>query len=95
MGHGASNFVIALKLYLNYLASHPLPKKQALKLPLRFSAVDVWHQFKLIPSGLFDDGPRTETIKALPVWKKADVAHYDTVIVMDNDNAEAVSIKGM
>lgn len=93
--HGAPTFITALKLYLNSLSPKPLSKKQAAELPLHFAAVDVWHQFKLTPSSLYDEDSETETIKALPVWKKSELTRFDTVIVIDDDNAEAVGIEGM
>lgn len=93
--HGTPTFISALKLYLNSLAPNPLPRKQVLETPLYFSTVEVWHQFKLTPSSLFEDIPVREIIKALPIWKKSDTARYDTVIVMDDDKAEAVGVEGI
>lgn len=92
--HGAPSFIGALKLYLNSLRTNRLPEKQALKIPLPFSTVEVWHQFKLTPSSLFDDVSVREIIKALPLWKRSKVARFDTVVVMDNDDAEAVGLEG-
>lgn len=92
--HGAPSFMVALKLYLNSLSPNRLPAKKALKIPLPFSTVQVWHQLKLTPSSLFDDVPVREIIKGLPVWKKSKVARFDTVVVMDNNDAEAVGVDG-
>lgn len=92
--HGVPSFINALKLYLNSLRSNRLPAKKALENPLPFSTVDVWHQFKLTPSSLFDDVSVREIIKGLPVWKKSKVARFDTVVVMDNTDADGVGVDG-
>lgn len=44
---------------------------------------------------MFDDPSVTEIIKSSPRWKKSDIARYDTVVVMDSSDTEAVSIQGI
>lgn len=95
LAHEAPLFISALKLYLNSRSPNKLPKKKALQMPLHFSAVDVWHQFKLRPSALNDGPSVAEIIKASPRWKNSNVARYDTVVVMDSSDAEAVSVEGI
>ncbi|KIK49782.1 hypothetical protein GYMLUDRAFT_183639 [Collybiopsis luxurians FD-317 M1] len=52
--HAAPGFMPQLKLYLNSLLPSPqqVPKRHALNGILPFSHLDVWHQYKFMPSNL-------------------------------------------
>lgn len=59
-------------------------------------SLDIWHQYKFYPANIIDDhldGIR-ETIKAIPISKKALTLRFDTVIVMNTDEAESTAVQG-
>ncbi|KAJ3779834.1 hypothetical protein GGU10DRAFT_381687 [Lentinula aff. detonsa] len=98
VSHGAPGFITALKVYLNaLLPSHnQATKTTALDGNLPFTAVDVWHQFKLTPEKLLDP-PEQAILKAFPIWRgtSGSAPRYDTVLVLDSDEAESTAVQGM
>lgn len=95
----APGFLAHLKLFLNSLLppAQQATKQQALQGILPFNNLDVWHQYKFSPSNLFDDdadGVR-EIVKAIPISTKSHTPRFDTVIVLDTDEAESTAVQGM
>ncbi|KAJ3709626.1 hypothetical protein C8R42DRAFT_572167 [Lentinula raphanica] len=96
--HLSPGFIAHLKLFLNDLlpTDQRGTKAEALAGHTPFTTLDIWHQFKLRPTDIFDDGsevPR-EIIKAIPTWRKALVPRFDTVIVLNTDEAQSTAVKG-
>jgi len=92
--HNAPMFVDALKHFINGLRKEPLPRKKLLTTPLPFARLDVWHQVKIAPSGLFEDEELSETVKAVPIWRRSDISRFDTVIVLQDEQAESTGVAG-
>ena len=99
ISHAAPGFLTQLKLFLaSFLPpSQRGSKPQILQGTLPFTSLDVWHQYRFSPVNLFDDesdGIR-EVIKAVPISKKTAIPRFDTVIVLNTDEAEATAVQGM
>ena len=98
ISHAAPGFLARLKLFLNSLLpqSQQVPKLHALQSPLPFTALNVWHQYKFLPANMFDDESDGihETVKAVPISKGKPFPQFDTVIVLDSDEAESTAVHG-
>lgn len=96
--HSAVGFPAHLKLYLNNLLSEGqrASKSEALTGSIPFRSVDVWHQYKFNPGNLFDDDSDAvkEIVKAIPFSKRSLVPRFDTVIVLDADEAQSTAVIG-
>ncbi|KIY60733.1 hypothetical protein CYLTODRAFT_363744 [Cylindrobasidium torrendii FP15055 ss-10] len=57
---------------------------------LPFERIDVYHSFRLELEGLNDDDGEQDWVKASP----SDGGRYDTVVVLDGDEADMVSLNG-
>lgn len=98
ISHAAPGFLAELKLFLHsFLPSRQqVSKFQIYQGSLPFTSLDIWHQYKFYPANIIDDhldGIR-ETIKAIPISKKALTPRFDTVIVMSTDEAESTAVQG-
>lgn len=98
ISHAAPGFLAHLKLFLNSLLppAQQVSKHQALQGTLPFTNLDVWHQYKFSPLNLFNDdsdGIR-EIVKAVPICPKSHIPRFDTVIVLDTDEAESTAVQG-
>ncbi|KAF5364863.1 hypothetical protein D9757_012750 [Collybiopsis confluens] len=93
--HAAPTFISELKLYLNSLLPVNQQKNKAsvLQSNLPFTALDVWHQYKFAPAKLLEE-TEPETLKAVPITRKNPVPRFDTVIVLDSDEAESTAVEG-
>ena len=98
VSHGAPAFIVQLKLFIcSLLPIEQQPTRQvAIQSPLPFAFLDIWHQIKFMPENLFDDSSDVsrEVMKAAPLSKGIGIPRYDTVIVMDTDEAESTSVIG-
>lgn len=97
--HAAPGFLGRLKLFLNSLLPHAqqVSNHQALQGTLPFNNLDIWHQYKFSPSNLFDDdsdGVR-EIVKAVPICHKSHIPRFDTVVILDTDEAESTAVQGI
>ncbi|KAF5347147.1 hypothetical protein D9757_013661 [Collybiopsis confluens] len=99
VSHKATGFLPSLKYFLNSC----LPENQRaqtaaqlLEADLPFTSLDVWHHYKFTPINLFDDSSDVpkETIKSTPLSRKTSVTRFDTVIVLDSDEAESTAVIG-
>ncbi|KAF5364854.1 hypothetical protein D9757_012748 [Collybiopsis confluens] len=93
--HLAPLFISELKLFLNSRlpADQQTNKSSVLQSSLPFTGVDVWHQFKFIPVKLLEEANQ-ETVKAVPLNRKSRIQRFDTVLVLDDDEAESTAVKG-
>ena len=59
-------------------------------------SLDVWHQYKFTPFNMFDDESDVvqETVKATPLSRKSLNPQFDTVIILDMDEAESTAVQG-
>ncbi|KAJ3713553.1 hypothetical protein C8R42DRAFT_593065 [Lentinula raphanica] len=93
--HGAPGFLGTLKLFLN----NQLPKgqqqkkKRALSGYIPFTTLEVWHNLKLIPSTVLDETEKAH-IKARPLSSNHKSARFDTVIVLESDEAQSTAVQG-
>ena len=95
--HSALGFISELKLYLNsLLPDHQQASKLvALHGTLPFKALDVWHRYKLTPFNMFDDSDAVqEIVRAIPISKGGLHSQFDTVIVLDTNEAESTAVQG-
>ncbi|KIY60854.1 hypothetical protein CYLTODRAFT_405817 [Cylindrobasidium torrendii FP15055 ss-10] len=69
-------------------ARSPQLYKTAKDLP--FERIDVYHSFRLALEGLNDDNDEQDWVKASPL----DGGRFDTVVVLDDDEADMVSLNG-
>ena len=58
-----------------------------------FNHLDVFHGFKFAPASLNDDTEETDAVKAMPL-KGERPARFDTVVVMQGEDAEATRLQG-
>ncbi|KAF5388791.1 hypothetical protein D9757_005570 [Collybiopsis confluens] len=95
VSHGAPGFITAIKSYLNTLLPPPerATKGIILNSNLPFFAVDVWHQIKFTPVKLLDV-PEQTILRAFPVTMTGLSPRYDTVLVLDSDEAESTAVRG-
>ncbi|KAJ3718877.1 hypothetical protein C8R42DRAFT_697291 [Lentinula raphanica] len=93
--HGAPGFIGALKLFLNNLLPKGEQRKKATALGglLPFTTLEVWHNFTLIPASVLDETEKTH-IKARPLSSKNKSARFDTVIVLETDDAQSTAVRG-
>ncbi|KIY65398.1 hypothetical protein CYLTODRAFT_379482, partial [Cylindrobasidium torrendii FP15055 ss-10] len=90
--HNIPSFPEHLAEYLSRIekkkARTPQLYKAAKDLP--FARIDVYHSFRLELEGLNDDDGEQDWVKASPL----DGGRYDTVVVLDGDEADMVSLNG-
>jgi hypothetical protein len=98
VSHAAPGFLVQLKLFLHSLLprSQQVSKLQALQGSLPFTYLDIWHQYKFTPTNISDDESDSiqDTIKAIPISRRALIPRFDTVIVMEADEAESTAVQG-
>ena len=96
IAHAAPAFELELKLFLNSFLppAQRADKVTALQGSLPFKSLDVWHQFKFMPSNLSDEDGIYEIVKAIPISARTSVPRLDTVIVLDSDEAESTAVQG-
>ncbi|KIK50382.1 hypothetical protein GYMLUDRAFT_182852 [Collybiopsis luxurians FD-317 M1] len=96
--HSAPGFVAQLKLFLASLLppNQAVNKLTALESSLPFSSLDVWHQLKFRPFNLSDNDSNSvqEVIKAILISKHSSIPRFDTVLVLDSDEAESTAVQG-
>jgi hypothetical protein len=95
VSHGVPGFLLELKFFLrSLLPPEQRPDKRTTAVgALPFTALDVWHLFKITPAKLLDDQER-DMVKAVPASKSSTPPRYDTVIVLDGDEAESTAVQG-
>ncbi|KAE9386562.1 hypothetical protein BT96DRAFT_960556 [Gymnopus androsaceus JB14] len=84
------------------LAKYPAESKKSLAQILISHALtgilplDVWHQYKLSLSNLFNDELDNiqETVKAIPVSRCSHIPQFDTLIVMVSNDAQSTALDG-
>lgn len=92
--HQAPEFGRHLKQYLINLSTQP-NSSQSLNhtiLPDYFS-VDVYNVFHFQPQALHDDEEK-DVVKAMPISKSLPFGRFNTVIIMNEDTAEATGLEG-
>jgi len=94
--HLAPEFRRHLKQYLNTFISHPLSGRSLdqADLPDLFT-VNVYNMFRFQPPALQDNNEEADTVKAMPISRTRPHGRFDTVVVMDSDNAEATGMAGI
>ncbi|KAF5343887.1 hypothetical protein D9757_015253 [Collybiopsis confluens] len=95
VSHCAPGFITQLKLFLRSLlpGNQVGNKNNALQSPLPFSVVEVWHHFKLTPLKILDE-PERAILRATPFSRNNSNPRYDTVLVLDSDEAESTAVAG-
>ncbi|KAF5346610.1 hypothetical protein D9757_014286 [Collybiopsis confluens] len=61
---------------------------------LPFTTLDVWHQYKFAPVKLLQETEQ-ETLKAIPATRTNLTPRFDTVIVLDSDEAESTAVEAV
>ncbi|TFK17595.1 hypothetical protein FA15DRAFT_661331 [Coprinopsis marcescibilis] len=93
--HNASQFGAHLKIYLNSFLNHQLGWQRLEQAVLPIDTVDVYHQFQFQPESLHNEEEAGNTMKALPRQHSQKFGWYDTVVVMDTEDAEATGRSGL
>lgn len=98
LSHACPELPAQLKLFLNSLLplEQQVTKATALDSSLPFTSLNVWHQYKFAPIGLFVDDLDMvqEIVKAIPISGSCPSLWFDTVIVLDSDEAESTAVQG-
>ncbi|KAL1693443.1 hypothetical protein GGG16DRAFT_49273 [Schizophyllum commune] len=92
--HHAPGSSRRLKEYLNTFLPKPSTARVAALATLPFDRLDVFHQFKVYPLSVDDDGDGEETVKVTPSASTAP-GRSDTVIVLERDTAGAAGLQGV
>ncbi|KAH6916721.1 hypothetical protein BKA70DRAFT_1215191 [Coprinopsis sp. MPI-PUGE-AT-0042] len=85
--HRAPYFSTHLKEYLNDLLPHPIGQRRLTYASLPFDSITLFNQFRFTPGQLLDE---EETVHIV----KASDKRFDTVVVMEHDNAEGTALEG-
>ncbi|KIK58907.1 hypothetical protein GYMLUDRAFT_170266 [Collybiopsis luxurians FD-317 M1] len=96
--HATPGFLVQLKLFLAALLppTQWVSKSTTLEGSLPFTLLDVWHQYKFTPFSLLDDSDAIQkTVKAIPMSRMLATTCFDTVLVLDTDEAESTAVEGM
>jgi hypothetical protein len=94
--HNASQFQRHLRQYLNTLLPNPLSVCVVESSLLPFHNIDVYTMFHFHPEALQDDElNENDIVRAVPCSPSLPSGRYDTVIVMESNNAEATGLEGI
>jgi hypothetical protein len=94
--HNASQFQRHLRQYLNTLLPNPLSVCVVESSLLPFHNIDVYTMFHFHPEALQDDElNENDIVRAIPCSPSLPSGRYDTVIVMESNNAEATGLEGI
>jgi hypothetical protein len=93
--HNAPQFQCHLKQYINNFLSDPLPSCQLETTHLPFNNIDVYSMFRFHPEIIQDDNEECDIVRAVPCSSPCPRGRFDTVIVIDNDIAEATGLEGI
>ncbi|KAJ3512046.1 hypothetical protein NMY22_g15452 [Coprinellus aureogranulatus] len=92
--HRAPQFEAHLKQYLNSFLEHQLGRQRLERAELPISKIDVFPQFRFRPASLHDEDSESNTVKAVPLLAGSKGGRFDTVVVMDREDAEATGLEG-
>ncbi|KAJ3725311.1 hypothetical protein C8R42DRAFT_576337 [Lentinula raphanica] len=83
-------------LFLNFRLlpkSDQRSKAKALKGILPFNTLEIWHNVGLIPPKVLDE-PEKARMKARPLSIRDKTSRFDTVIVLEKDEAQSTAVEG-
>jgi len=92
--HAASQFSLHLKHYLNTFLDSFIYNRSLDSTPLPFNHIDVFNMFCFHPVSLNDEEEEYDLVKAMPISKSLPAGCFDTVIVLDKDEAESTGMAG-
>ena len=92
--HAAPYFGLHLKRYLNTFLDSSISNRSLESTPLPFHHVDVFNMFRFHPVSLHDEEEEHDLVKAMPLSKSLPAGRFDTVIVLDKDEAESTGMAG-
>jgi len=92
--HAAPYFGLHLKRYLNTFLDSSISNRFLDSTPLPFPHVDVFNMFRFHPVSLHDEEEEHDIVKAMPLSKSLPAGRFDTVIVLDKDEAESTGMAG-
>ncbi|KAH6867477.1 hypothetical protein BKA70DRAFT_1057446, partial [Coprinopsis sp. MPI-PUGE-AT-0042] len=92
--HNAPEFGRHLKEYLNSFRSPALSTQNLQHANLPVDNVDIFHQFRFQKTALHDEAEELEPVKATAKSKSLSHGRFDTVIVVDQHDAEATALEG-
>lgn len=98
LSHNAPGFIRSLKEYLNSLSLHPLPRSEIPLADLPIDTVKLFHTFsvsrvELGHTEVLGSSLDKEILRAKP-RSQTQSARFDTVIVLDSDEAESTGVQG-
>lgn len=92
--HNAPTFGHHLKRYLASFLDHSVADRRLSEASLPIQAVDVFTSFRFTRDQLNEDNEQSDIVRALPISKSVPCGQFDTVVVMDSDEAEATALTG-
>ena len=96
--HNAPGFTTALAHFINDLQPPQLRlnRQDLSRTWLPFTRVDVYHKFQFNPMEISDGKEEVDVVKAIPASaKRGRKSRFDTVIVLENGEAESTGLQGM
>ncbi|KAJ3967517.1 hypothetical protein EV361DRAFT_973150 [Lentinula raphanica] len=86
--------IASLDFYQTWIETNGKRKKAgALEGLIPFSTLEVWHGFGLLPAKVLDE-PEKSLIKARPLSSNNKSARFDTVLVLERDEAQSTAVQG-
>jgi len=92
--HNCPQFQRHLKQYLNNFLEKPLPLHQMETSILPFNNINIYSMFQFHPETIQDDDDGCDIVRAIPSSPSFHKGRFDTVIVIDKDDAEATGLEG-
>jgi hypothetical protein len=92
--HNAPAFGHHLKRYLASFLDTSVSDRQLTEAILPIDAVDLYTSFRFVTDQLNEDSATGDIVKAIPMTSGNLSGCFDTVVVMDSDEAEATALSG-
>jgi len=92
--HAAPQFSLHLKHYLNTFLDSSISNRSLYSTPLTFNNINVFNMFCFHPVTLNDEEEEYDLVKAMPISKSLPAGCFDTVIILDKDEAESTGMAG-
>ncbi len=93
--HNAPQFQRHLKQYINNFLPDPLPSRQLETTHFPFNNIEVYSMFRFHPETIQDDNKECDIVRAVPCSSPCPRGRFDTVIVINNNTAEATGLEGI
>lgn len=93
--HNAPQLSRHLKIFLNSFLPTPVSNRNLDSTSLPISHIDVYNMFRFQHGEIHDNDEEKDIVKAIPRSKKLSKERFNTVVVIDTDEAEATGLAGV